>query len=85
MNKVNKMCSIFDIIFYMIGNQIKYYRELYKYTQTELAQKLGISFQALSNYENNRREPNIALIKKICNIFEISTDELLEYNTIIKK
>lgn len=68
----------------MVGNQIKFYREMLKLTQLELANKLGISYQALSNYENNRREPSIALIKKICKIFDISTDELLEYNELKK-
>ncbi len=65
----------------MIGDKIKELRNLNNITQQELANKLGISFQALSNYENNRRTPNVELIKKICVSLNCTTDELLEMDT----
>ena len=65
----------------MIGDKIKELRKINDITQQELANKLGISFQALSNYENNRRTPNVEQIKLICIFFNISADELLEIDT----
>lgn len=65
----------------MIGDKIKELRKINDITQQELANKLGISFQALSNYENNRRNPNVEQIKLICIFFNISADELLEIET----
>lgn len=35
-----------------IGERIKYYRELAGLTQQELAAKAGVSYQAISKYEN---------------------------------
>jgi repressor LexA len=35
-----------------IGERIKYYRELAGMTQLELAKKAGVSYQAISKYEN---------------------------------
>ncbi len=65
----------------MIGDKIKEIRTFNNMTQQSLADKVGISFQALSNYENNRRTPNIELIKKICKALGCTTDELLEFDT----
>lgn len=65
----------------MIGDKIKELRKINDITQQELAKKLGISFQALSNYENNRRNPSVEQIKLICIFFNISADELLEIET----
>lgn len=65
----------------MIGDKIKELRKLNDITQQDLANKLGISFQALSNYENNRRTPNIELIKKLCVLFNCTADELLEIDS----
>lgn len=70
-----------DIILFMIGDKIKELRKINDITQQELANKLGISFQALSNYENNRRTPSVEQIKLICVYFNISADELLEIET----
>ena len=65
----------------MIGDKIRELRKINDITQQELAKKLGISFQALSNYENNRRNPSVEQIKLICIFFNISADELLEIET----
>lgn len=46
-------------------------------TQDELAQVLGVSFQAVSRWENGQAYPDIELLPKIAEFFGITTDRLL--------
>lgn len=47
-------------------------------TQEDLAEKLGISRQTISSWENGRSYPDIVNIIKISDIFNISLDKLLK-------
>ncbi len=58
-------------------NRIKELREEAKISQAELASMLGVTQQALSNYENGLREPDLDTINKIANYFGVSIDYLL--------
>lgn len=49
-------------------------------TQSDLAEKLGISASAVGMYEQGRRHPDSKMILKICSVFGISTDYLLGKN-----
>ena len=70
----------------MIGNMIRYYRTQNKMTQAKLGKLLGISQQTLAHYENGYAEPNLDIIRKLCSIFNVSADELLEIESLeIKK
>ena len=60
-----------------IGERIKYLREAKGLTQKDVATKLGLESAAVSKYELNLREPNIEALKKLSEIFEVSTDFLL--------
>ena len=60
-----------------VGEQIKRYRELNDLTQTELAEKLGVSRQAVSSWEINRTEPNIGMIEKMASIFQCRKTDLI--------
>ena len=46
-------------------------------TQMELADKLGISFQAVSNWERGNTMPDISKLPELARIFQVSVDELL--------
>ncbi|MED1304181.1 hypothetical protein BK704_01250 [[Bacillus thuringiensis] serovar konkukian] len=46
-------------------------------TQDEVAQKLGIARARYSHFENNRHEPDLQLIQKMANYYEVTTDYLL--------
>lgn len=46
-------------------------------TQMELADRLGISYQAVSNWERGNSMPDISKLPELAEIFEISLDELL--------
>ena len=60
-----------------IGNRISKHRKEKGLTQEELAEKLGVSSQAVSKWENDQSCPDISLLPILCRIFGISTDELL--------
>lgn len=64
-----------------IGQKIKELRIQKSMTQKELSFMLNISQQALSHYEMGDRDISLDLLKKICVIFDITSDELLEIET----
>lgn len=60
-----------------LGKNISERRKSMGMTQEELADKLGVSPQAVSKWENNLSCPDIALLPEISKLFGISIDELL--------
>lgn len=52
-------------------------RELFKYTQREMAEKLDISQPSYIRYENGTSEPTQENLVKIADIFDVSVDYLL--------
>lgn len=63
----------------VLGDKIRELRGL-DMTQRELAKKLGISASAVGMYEQNRREPDLATLKKIAALFDVSIDSLMEFS-----
>ena len=57
-------------------NNIKKFRIEKNITQKELADKVGITQQMMSNYENGYSIPSIKLARKIADIFESSIDAI---------
>lgn len=64
----------------MLGEQIKKLRLSHNLSQVDLARKLGVSKQSVSNWENDNIMPSIDVLKKICSFFSCSADYLLEIN-----
>lgn len=60
-----------------IGKFISECRKNKKMTQTELAEKLGVSDKTISNWENSRCMPDLSLFKSICDVLDISINELI--------
>ena len=46
-------------------------------SQSKLAEKLGVDFRTISNWENGVRKPDIDTLVKIARFFDVSTDYLL--------
>ncbi len=67
-----------------IGSKIRELRKKYGLTQEQLAENIGVSFQAVSKWENNIALPDITLIPVIANYFGVSTDEVLCYDSTKK-
>ncbi len=61
-----------------IETTIRRLRREHNMTQERLAEILSISPQAVSRWETGAAMPDISLIAPLCNIFSITSDELLE-------
>ncbi|MBA4543434.1 MULTISPECIES: helix-turn-helix domain-containing protein [Thermoactinomyces] len=59
-----------------LGTRLKALRNKAKLSQKDLAEKLGINRVTYSQYEVNRREPDIDTLQKIADFYEISLDYL---------
>lgn len=64
--------------FSVIGQNIKKLREEQGLTQQQLADKLYISFQAVSKWENGQSMPEITLLPAIADIFAVPIDALFQ-------
>lgn len=60
-----------------LGKRIVHNRKKKNMTQDQLAEKLGVTAQAVSKWENDQSCPDIATLPKLANIFGITVDELL--------
>lgn len=60
-----------------IGAQIRELRRERRMTQEQLAEQIGISFQAVSKWENGIALPDITLVPRLAQIFGVTTDRLL--------
>ena len=63
-----------------IGNKIKILRKQRGITQEQLAESIGVSFQAVSKWENNIALPDITLAPLLASYFSVSMDELFDFN-----
>ena len=61
----------------LLGKRIKELRNKYKFTQTELANMVGVTKSTIAAYENDTRLPSYEVLIKLTNIFKISIDSLL--------
>ncbi|MBQ8813803.1 MAG: methyltransferase domain-containing protein [Lachnospiraceae bacterium] len=67
-----------------VGYFIAQKRKELGYTQQKLADKLNISFQAVSKWENGTSTPDIALLPHIARILNTSVDALVGYHPLPK-
>lgn len=76
--RVSRAISTEDNIMKLnIGENIRSCRRKMNLTQEQLADKLGVSFQSVSRWENDLTYPDMELIPALTGIFGISADELL--------
>ena len=59
-----------------LNDTICFYRKKQGLTQEELAQRLGVTNQSVSKWESAQCCPDISLLPKLADIFDISIDEL---------
>ncbi|HBN86148.1 MAG TPA: XRE family transcriptional regulator, partial [Clostridiales bacterium] len=68
-----------------LGIKIKVLRKRMNITQEDLAERLGVSFQAVSKWETNAAYPDISMFPVLANFFNVTTDELLGVDLSKKK
>ena len=71
------MYSRFDTA--SLGKKILSHRKRIGFTQAMLANKLHVSYQAISAWENNSTLPDVDNLCRLAEIFDISIDDLLKH------
>lgn len=61
----------------MLGQHINELRTALGWSQVQLAEKLSITKQTVSNWENRNIQPSIEMLVRIAKLFHVSTDYLL--------
>ena len=60
-----------------LGKRISMYRKAKNMTQEDLAQKLGVTSQAVSKWETDSACPDISLLPRLASLLGVSVDALL--------
>lgn len=60
-----------------VANNIKAARTKMNMTQMNLADEMGVSYQAVSNWERGNSMPDISRLQELCNILDVSFEELV--------
>lgn len=68
-----------------IGKRFKFFREKCGMSQKEAADLIGIKYYQLGNYETNRSEPSISVLKQMSKIYGVSIDQLVGNNRFKKQ
>ena len=68
-----------------IGKFIQESRKKKKLTQSELAEKLGVSDRTVGNWENGRNMPDLSLFKPLCDELDITINELISGEKLKKE
>ncbi len=66
-----------------LAETLRALRKSHNYTQKQVSDYLNISRQAYSNYENNKRTPELDMLLKIITFYQISFDQLLVGHDIV--
>ena len=72
-------------IYKRIGRKIKHARRANKHTQEDLGKFLGVSKTAIVNYESAQRKISLEHIVKLCNLYEITVNDLIGLGEIEDK
>ena len=68
----------------VVCDQIRYYREKRNLEQKQLAQVLGLSDNAVNNWEKGRSRPDVNLLPEICTVLNITLYELYALRSPMK-
>lgn len=61
-----------------LGSQIKYFRQRDYLSQEDLAEKLYVSRQTISNWENDKSYPDVHNLLMLSSLFDVSLDDLVK-------
>ena len=68
-----------------IGENIRNFRKKNDLTQEALADRLGVTYQSISRWENGTTYPDLELIPAIAEVLTVTVDELLGMPQIEKE
>lgn len=76
----------FNFDMHRIGQTIARLRREHNMTQMQLADEMGVSFQAVSNWERGQSMPDISKLPELASLFDTTIDELLgRHSPLIEK
>ncbi len=61
----------------MLGQRISQLRIAMGWSQVDMAKRLGVAKQTVSNWENDNIQPSIEMLVRVAKILNVSTDYLL--------
>ena len=61
----------------MLGQRISDLRAALGWSQVQLAKRLGVAKQTVSNWENDNIQPSIEMLVRLSKLFGVTTDYLL--------
>ncbi len=61
----------------MVGKNIRHFREAAGLSQEALAEKLGVTRQAVSNWELGKTEPDIETLHRIADVLGVTIEEII--------
>ena len=61
----------------MLGARIKELRKEFGLSQVDLASRMEVTKQTISNWENENIQPSIDMLVGLANVFNVTTDYLL--------
>ena len=61
----------------MLGTRIKELRKEFGLSQVELAMRMEVTKQTISNWENENIQPSVDMLVGLANVFNVTTDYLL--------
>lgn len=70
------MSEFYELSYGEVLHELRIY---HGYKQKDLSDYLNITSQAYSNYENNKRTPDVETMYKIAKFYNITLDKLLSY------
>ena len=62
----------------VLATNIQKYRKKCGLTQEELAKELGVTFQAVSKWENGTSDPSTSNLLALAKLYEVSVEEILK-------
>ena len=60
-----------------VGRRFAQFRKRLGYSQKEAADLIGVNVNQIGNYETNRSEPSIAVLKKMAYVYHTTIDNLV--------
>lgn len=67
------------------GERIKQQRTKLGMTQAEVAEKLFVTRQTVSNWEQSKNYPDLNMLIKISDVYQVSIDSLLKEDKELKE
>ena len=61
----------------MLGARIRELRKEFGLSQVDLAQRMEVTKQTISNWENENIQPSVDMLVDLANVFNVTTDYLL--------